>query len=156
MKKIIFFIIFFSLYIHPQAFPDTNIKYLSLKNNKVNVRMAPSKTSPIKWVYEKKNFPVAIVDEYYNWRKVKDFENDYGWVHISQLSRKRSVLFIEDETLVFKKPTIFSQPLYKLQKQNIGLIEKCSLDWCRIKNTDFKGWVKRKGLWGLNKDEIIK
>ena len=77
-------------------------------------------------------------------------------MHISQLSRKRSVLFIEDETLVFKKPTIFSQPLYKLQKQNIGLIEKCSLDWCRIKNTDFKGWVKRKGLWGLNKDEIIK
>ena len=57
MKKIIFFLIFFSLYIHHQSFSDSNIKYLSLKNNKVNVRMAPSKTSPIKWVYEKKIFP---------------------------------------------------------------------------------------------------
>ena len=66
----------------------SKFKILKLKNNKVNVRIGPSPTSPIKWIYEKKDLPVLIIDEYYNWRKIKDFENDTGWVHVSQLSKK--------------------------------------------------------------------
>ena len=38
----------------------------SLKNNKVNVRLGPSKTYPIKFVYEKKYLPVIVVDNHYN------------------------------------------------------------------------------------------
>ena len=89
IKNCLAFFLFF-LY-STETFSDSNLKYLSLKNNKVNVRISPSRTAPIKWIYEKKSFPVIIIDQYYNWRKIKDFENDNGWVHISQLSRKRSV-----------------------------------------------------------------
>ena len=48
----------------------------SLKNTKVNVRLGPSKNYPIKYVYEKKYLPVKIIDEHYNWRKVRDYDND--------------------------------------------------------------------------------
>jgi SH3-like domain-containing protein len=157
MKKIIYlFLCLFFLYdSHSFVNADDNFKYLSLRNDKVNVRIGPSPTSPVKWVYEKKNLPVLIVDEYYNWRKIKDFENDSGWVHVSQLSKKRSVLFAEDNILIFNKPTIYSRPIVRVDKLEVASIAKCSLDWCKVKNNLFSGWTKKNSLWGLNKNEII-
>ena len=134
---------------------EDNLRYLSLRNSKVNVRIAPSRTSPIKWVYEKKGLPVLIVDEYYNWRKIKDFENDTGWVHVSQLSKKRSVLFIKENILIFLKPTIYSRPIFRISKSEVATITKCSLNWCKVKNNLFSGWVEKNSLWGLNNKEIM-
>ena len=56
MKKIIYlFLCLFFLYdSHSFVNADDNFKYLSLRNDKVNVRIGPSPTSPVKWVYEKK------------------------------------------------------------------------------------------------------
>ena len=157
MKRIIYlFLCLFFLYdSHSFVNADDNFKYLSLRNDKVNVRIGPSPTSPVKWVYEKKNLPVLIVDEYYNWRKIKDFENDSGWVHVSQLSKKRSVLFTEDNILIFNKPTIYSRPIVRVDKLEVASIAKCYLDWCKVKNNLFSGWAKKNSLWGLNKNEII-
>ena len=154
MKKKFFFIFFFIFFCNI-AYTKVNVKFLSIKNTTVNIRIGPSKTSPIKWVYKKKNFPVKVIDKYYNWRKIIDFENDSGWVHISQLSKKRSIIFIKNDTLVFRKATIYSKPIYKLGKKNVALLEKCNQLWCKIRNTNFKGWVKKTGLWGINKGEII-
>ena len=92
------------------------------------------------------------MDEYYNWRKIKDFENDSGWVHVSQLSKKRSVLFTEDNILIFNKPTIYSSPIVRVDKLEVASIAKCSLDWCKVKNNLFSGWTKKNSLWGLNKN----
>ena len=94
MKKVANFLFILFILFNTSAHTKIDAKYLSIKNITVNVRMGPSKTSPIKWIYKIKNFPVEVIDKYYNWRKIKDFENDNGWVHISQLSRKRSVIFI--------------------------------------------------------------
>ena len=153
VKNYLAFFLFF--FYATETFSDSDLKYLSLKNNKVNVRIAPSRTAPVKWIYEKKNFPVIIIDQYYNWRKIKDFEDDSGWVHISQLSRKRSVLFVKDEVLIFKKPTTYSRPIYKIGKLEVAIIKECSLNWCNVKNNLFSGWVEKNSLWGLNKNEIM-
>ena len=59
------YLAFFLFFLYATVtFSDSDLKYLSLKNNKVNVRIAPSRTAPIKWIYEKKNFPVIIIDQY--------------------------------------------------------------------------------------------
>jgi len=157
MKKIIssFFFVLFFFNLNSFSNAEDNLRYLSLRNSKVNVRIAPSRTSPIKWVYEKKGLPVLIVDEYYNWRKIKDFENDTGWVHVSQLSKKRSVLFIKENILIFLKPTIYSRPIFRISKSEVATITKCSLNWCKVKNNLFSGWVEKNSLWGLNNKEIM-
>ena len=85
----------------------------SLKNNKVNVRLGPSKNYPIKFVYEKKYLPVVIIDEHYNWRKVRDYDNDTGWVHISQLSKIKTTVTTKDNQVVYSSPTIYSKPKVK-------------------------------------------
>ena len=81
----------------------------SLKNTKVNVRLGPSKNYPIKFVYEKKYLPVIIIDEHYNWRKIRDYDNDTGWVHISQLSKIKTTVTTKDNQVVYSSPSIYSK-----------------------------------------------
>ena len=156
LSKIKFFfisvIIFFFI---TNTISSESSNFMSLKNNKVNLRHGPSFDHPIKFIYKKKYLPVVIIDKSETWRKVKDLQNNSGWVHISQLSRKRSVLFIKDEVLIFKKPTTYSRPIYKIGKLEVAVVKECSLNWCNVKNNLFSGWVKKNSLWGLNKNEIM-
>ena len=62
--------------------------FLTLRNDKVNLRQGPSFEYPVKILYKKKFLPVVIQDEYGNFRKMKDHENNSGWIHVSQLSKK--------------------------------------------------------------------
>ena len=63
--------------------------FLTLRNDKVNMRQGPSFDYPVKILYKKKFLPVMIQDESGNFRKVRDHENNSGWIHISQLSKKK-------------------------------------------------------------------
>ena len=63
--------------------------FLTLRNDKVNLRQGPSFDYPVKIFYKKKFLPVLIQDKSDNFRKVRDHENNSGWVHISQLSKKK-------------------------------------------------------------------
>ena len=114
-------------------------KFLSLKNNEVNVRAGPSREYPIKFVYKKKYLPLEILDKSENWRKIKDFENNSGWIHISQLSSKKSGINIEDNSIIYKSPTIYSKPIVKLKFGRLIIIKKCKKKWCKIKTEDYLG-----------------
>ena len=126
----------------------------SLKNKKVNVRLGPSKSYPIKFVYEKKYLPVIIVDEHYNWRKIRDYENDTGWVHISQLSKIKTTLTTKDNEVVYSSPSLYSRPKFKLEIYQVLTIKKCNRSWCAVKNSKINGWIKKEHLWGINKHKI--
>ena len=135
----------------------SNITYSdirSLKNTKVNVRLGPSKNYPIKFVYEKKYLPVVIIDEHYNWRKVKDYDNDTGWVHISQLSKIITTVTTKDNQVVYSSPSIYSKPKAKLEIYQVLTIKKCNLKWCEIKNAKINGWIKKEYLWAINEHKI--
>ena len=60
--------------------------FLTLRNDKVNLRLGPSFEYPIKLFYKKKFLPVLVQEKSENFRKVRDHENNTGWIHISQLS----------------------------------------------------------------------
>ena len=84
---ILFFIFFFNF---AEASSKDSLNFLSLKNSKVNLRLGPSFEYPIKLTYIKKYLPVIIIDKSETWRHIKDFENNSGWIHISQLSKKKN------------------------------------------------------------------
>ena len=122
--------------------------YLTLRNDKVNLRQGPSLNYPVKLIYEKKFLPILIKDKSGNFRKVLDHENNSGWIHISQLSKKKAALSILDEIIVFKKPSIYSKPLVKLEIGRLCLVKKCKNNWCKIKTGNYSGWVEKKNLKG--------
>ena len=122
--------------------------FLTLRFNNVNLRQGPSFDYPVKIFYKKKYLPVLVQDTSDNFRKIKDHENNTGWIHRSQLSKKKAALILDNKVIIFKKATIFSKPLVVLEKGRLCLISKCKVDWCKIKVEEYSGWVKRQSLWG--------
>ncbi len=123
--------------------------FRTLRFDKVNLRQGPSKEYPIKIFYKKKFLPVLIQDKSDNFRKIRDHENNTGWIHTSQLSKKKAAIVIEKELILFNKPTIFSKPIAILKKGRLTKIIKCKGEWCKAKAENYKGWLKKDGLWGL-------
>ena len=146
MKKIsiLFLFLFYFFDLHA----DENINFLSLKNSEVNLRQGPSFEYPIKLTYKKKYLPVIIIDKSETWRKIKDFKNNSGWIHISQLSKKKSGINTKDNSVVYKKPTIYSKPIVRLELGRLVLIEKCKTKWCKITTGGYRGWIMKSFLWG--------
>tara|TARA_X000001036_G_scaffold387122_1_gene382646 strand:- start:1297 stop:1743 length:447 start_codon:yes stop_codon:yes gene_type:complete len=123
--------------------------FLTLRYDKVNLRQGPSREYPIKILYKKKFLPVLIQDKSDNFRKVRDHENNSGWIHISQLSKKKAAIVIDEKLIMFKNPTIYSKPIAILRQGRLTKIIKCKENWCKGKAGAYKGWLKKDSLWGL-------
>ena len=129
-------------------------RYVSLKSNESNLRVGPSKNYPILIKYIVNNLPLKITDEYQDWRKVIDIDNNTGWIHKSLIKSERNGI-------------IFSGNLEKIYIYNIdnGLVigeidvgtiihlSKCKIDWCLISKNKYKGWIRKKNLWGVSPNE---
>ncbi len=124
-----------------------NEVFVSLKKDKVNVRYGPSLESPIKYVYKKINLPIKQIDKNENFRRIIDLKNNSGWIHVSQLKQINSIIPLKDKIL-FQEPSNFSKPLAKIKKGRILIVKKCEENWCLIKTSKFKGWIKNTHVWG--------
>ena len=136
------------LFFFSKLYASESKKFLSLKNNEVNLRQGPSFKYPIKLIYKKKYLPVLILDKSETWRKIKDFNNNSGWIHVSQLSKKKTALNFKNNSILYKNPTIYSKPIAKLESGRLVLIQKCNQKWCKISSGEFIGWINKSFLWG--------
>ena len=146
LKNSFFIILIISIFFQVSSTASED-KFLSLKKNKVNVRYGPGFDFPVKYIYKKINLPIKQIDKKENFRRIIDYKKNSGWIHISQLKKVNSVITIKDKML-FKKPTIFSEPIANIKKGRLLIIKKCEKNWCKIKSESFKGWVNKKNLWG--------
>ena len=144
LRKIYFFLILFSL---KNLYADEY--FLTLRNDKVNLRQGPSFEYPIKLFYKKKFLPVLVQEKFENFRKIRDHENNTGWIHVSQLSKKKAAIVVDDEAYIFSNNSIYSKPLAVSKNGKLLLIKKCKKDWCKISSKNVKGWIKKESLWGL-------
>ena len=145
---IFLFLLFKILFFVPNSFAVESITFLSLKKDEVNLRQGPSFEYPIKLVYKKKYLPVIIIDKSGPWRKIKDFENNTGWIHTVLLSKKKTAINIKKNSILYKKPTNFSKPIAKLETGRLVLIKKCKVKWCKITSGGYRGWIFKNTLWG--------
>ena len=145
MFKIIYILFFFFLLQNVFA----NEYFLTLRNDKVNLRQGPSFEYPIKLFYKKKFLPVIIQEKFENFRKIKDHENNSGWIHISQLSKKKAAIVIEDDAYIYSSNTIYSKPIALAKTGKLLIVKKCKDEWCKISSEEAKGWIKKTFLWGL-------
>ena len=145
LNKILFF--YLIIFLNCLSFAEESY-YLTLRNEKVNLRQGPSFNYPIKLVYKKKFLPLLIQDKSGNFREVLDHENNTGWIHISQLSKKRAALSIVDKSIIFQKPSIYSKPLVMLEIGRLCLVKKCKNNWCKVKTGNYSGWIEKQNLKG--------
>ena len=142
-------IIFLFLFLPYEILYSMDEYFLTLRNEKVNLRQGPSFDYPVKIFYKKKFLPVLVIEKSDNFRKIKDHENNSGWKHISQLSKKKAAITIDDDLILFSNSTVYSNPLAVIKKGRLVKINKCKDEWCKISSGEFKGWLEKKSLWGL-------
>jgi len=145
MQKIL--IILFLLLSSSNVVSSEKDYFVSLKYNKVHVRIGPSLNSPIKYIYKKKYLPVKVIDKKEHFRRIIDHKKNSGWIHKSQLIKFNSLIVMEDK-IIFSKNSKFSKPLFKLEKGRLVILKKCISNWCKIKSNNYTGWMQTKNSWG--------
>lgn len=138
-------------------------RFVALRSNEVNLRNGPSSRYPIKWIYKKRGYPMQVIAEFDNWRKIRDIDGEDGWVHEALISGHRSAIVSDQDTsskdgfvLLLRLPKEDAYPMARLEFGTVVSIKKCDTVWCKVDVEKYQGWVKQENLWGVMKDEIIK
>jgi len=129
-------------------------RFVSLKSDNSNLRIGSSTNYPIKLNYIRKNMPLEIVEENKYWRKINDIEGNIGWIHKTLLQGDRYGIINNKLNSHLK---IFSFPggkiIGKIGNANIAKLEICMNLWCKINYNTLEGWVEKKNIWGVYKNE---
>lgn len=126
---------------------------LSVKGEKVNLRTGPGKKYPVKWEYGS-GFPVEIIESKGDWLKVKDFEDDTGWMHKSLLvNRPRTIVKANrnnDENINIRKgPGSDTKIVGKAYYGVVFRILSHQSGWVEVRHeSGLKGWISSHLLWG--------
>jgi SH3-like domain-containing protein len=147
--KIILPLLFLSLFILSPAFA----KMRSIDGEKVHLRSGPGTKYSAKWEYGD-GFPLKVLTQKGNWVKVKDFENDTGWVFKKYLTSKPHMI-VKVNKGKKKKINIRSGPGTKYKavgKAYYGVVFETlgqKKGWAKVKHeSGLTGWIKRSLLWG--------
>jgi SH3-like domain-containing protein len=152
MRRIFSIIIFYFLPLSSYAnfneienFPQ----YGSLKYHETNVRTGPSIDYPIKWIYQGNNIPLEILSKYNNWLKVKDYNGDIGWIHLTLLSQSRNFIVKNNSSVLYRKPGKKPIAEYVVDSNVRGTILSCRNNWCEVNINGIIGWLKKNNIWGV-------
>jgi SH3-like domain-containing protein len=130
-------------------------RFVSLRSDKVNVRTGPGVRYPVEWVFERKGMPVEVVEEYENFRKVRDIQGTEGWVHQNLLSSRRGVIITGAIRTLRREAREDSPAVARAEPDVVGQLLRCQDQWCRIEIGGFRGWLKRSEFWGVYPNEKI-
>ena len=151
MKKI-FFILFLIIPINVYSiiYP-IEPRYASLKKDRVYLRYNASFDAPIKFIYQKKNLPILIIDKHDVWKKVRDIDGEEGWIHTSMISNKETFINEKEQNLLkYKDNNSIVNAIVK--RGVVGKIINCGEKFCKVKIKTYRGWMEKKYLWGIKKN----
>ena len=128
-------------------------RFLSIKSNDVHMRKGPGTEYPITWKYIKKGYPLKVVAEFHNWRKVIDYDNETGWIRGNLLSGKRFVRIIKAMIKLKKLDNKESKTVSYAERNVLMELHFCKNNWCKISSKKIVGWTERENLWGVLENE---
>jgi SH3-like domain-containing protein len=135
-------------------------RFVSLKQQKTNVRVGPGTQYPIRWVYQREGLPVEIIAQFGNWRRIRGSDSSDGWVHAALLSARRTALAAPWSTISVNlraRPRDRASIVARLQPRVLVHVKRCDRAWCAVDvpEHDLRGYVRQVKLWGVYPDEII-
>ena len=134
----------------PAGAQDRPVPYwASLRAGVVNMRVGPSESYPISWVYRRTLLPVKVVRLYQGWRLVRDQDGSEGWIVARLLNPLRSAVVIGKSLAPMRAEADDTSPLrWNLEPGVVGKLRACDNGWCQFDVDGHKGWVEQKRLWG--------
>ena len=105
---------------------------------------------------------MEIISEFDNWREIRDWQGEGGWVHHSQLSGRRTAITVIDEPLeLLRDPRPDAGLIARIDPQVLGDVVECPSPsapdgaYCLFETAGFSGWLPRTALWGIYADEEV-
>jgi len=132
-------------------------RFISISASEAFMRTGPGRQYPILWVYKRTFLPLKVVDEYGAWRQVVDHEGTRGWMHVSLLSNKRTVITIGGNQTLRSEASLSANVYARMEEGVISTLEKCEENWCQITHKDpaVTGWLPRAALFGVFENEVF-
>lgn len=137
-------------------------RYVSLKSKRVNMRVGPGKQYQVIWLYQKPGLPMEIIQEFDNWRKVRDPQGNEGWILHSLLSGVRTAVVRPWEEDLVKgladlkeKPGSGAAIRARLEPGVLAKVDSCDDEWCKVSIQDTDGYIMKTKIWGVYPDERI-
>lgn len=134
-------------------------RFVSLKSDRVNVRRGPGRDHEVVWTFVHAGLPVEIVQEFENWRRIRDWEGSEGWVFHSLLSGRRTALikpWDKSGTVPLRSgPDSNAAIVGELEPNVLASVAECGKGFCRISGNDWAGWVDQTLLFGVYPDEAF-
>jgi len=132
-------------------------RYVSMRHGDINLRVGPGTRYPVAWIFTKQNLPVEIVQEFENWRKIRDVDGTEGWVTAAALQGRRFVLVTQSMRALLSAPSDGSPVVARAEPGVIGKLKKCPAEapeWCEVELGGTTGWLRRTEIWGVLPQEI--
>ena len=146
----------------PKTDADSLPRMASLRSSLVNARSGPGRRYPVDWIYTQRGAPVEIIQEYVYeqelWYQIKDWENSTGWVHHTMISNNRFAKVItQGENNLYARQDYKSKVIARVESDVVGAVKKCpkNEEFCLIKFSSIEGWMPKKDIFGVYKDEVI-
>jgi SH3-like domain-containing protein len=137
-------------------------RFVSLKPARVNIRVGPGRDYAVSWLYTKSGLPVEIIQEYDNWRRIRDADGTEGWVYQSLLAGKRTAIIApwergKTDTMIdlYASASDSARVVARAEAGVIANIRECNGQWCQLDTQGTRGWIRQTQIWGAYPDEIF-
>jgi SH3-like domain-containing protein len=146
----------------PSALRGTGLplpRFVSLKSDNVNVRRGPGQQYDLAFTFVRAGLPVEIIEEFDNWRKIRDSDGAEGWVFHSLLSGRRTALVTpwekQGQVAARRAADAGAAVVAYLMPRVVADVEQCTGTWCLVSGEGFEGWIEQDRLWGVYPDEAF-
>lgn len=131
-------------------------RFVSLKEDRVNVRVGPSLEHNVSWIYVRKGLPVEVIAEHDVWRQIRDRDGSQGWVHARLLDGTRTAMIAgQGLVAILARPKDGARVVAQAEPGVVLKLEKCEDNWCAVAADKIEGWIDRARLWGVYPNETV-
>jgi SH3-like domain-containing protein len=121
---------------------------VSVNRNEVNMRQGAGTKHPILWALSR-GYPLEVTGHNGSWLKVRDFENDAGWVYRPVVGKTPHVIVKASIANVRSEPSTRSAILGKAEYGEVLRTLGHRNDWVNVQREGgLKGWIARTLVWG--------
>ena len=135
-------------------------RFVSLKSEKARMRVGPSTDYAVRFVYMVAGLPLELIEEWGNWRLVRDHDGSSGWMHAALLSGQRTAMiapWLKQGAALRNRPSPNAAVTASMQPGVIVKIESCGGSWCTaaVQKPRLTGYVAQTALWGVYPHEVV-
>ena len=135
-----------ALLVLAQAVPAQDM--VSVDRTSVNMRSGASTQHAVLWELAK-GYPLEVTSRKGSWLRVRDFENDRGWVYRPMVGNTAHMIVKARIANVRSAPTTRSRILGKAEYGEVLRTMEHRARWVKVqRESGIKGWVSRGLVWG--------